>query len=143
MDPDMATGEAEKTYLINDVSKMVALSQKRIREYEKEGLIKPRRQMRTNNRLYTESDIRRIEHIKQLIHAHGFTLSCVKYFLSTAPCWIIYQCTQKETCPAYQNPHSDCYETMKTAIPERLDDCENCAVYLNRGAAPLALLNRP
>jgi DNA-binding transcriptional MerR regulator len=143
MDPDMAAGEAEKTYLINDVSKMVALSHKRIREYEREGLIKPRRQTRTNNRLYTESDIRRIEHIKQLIHAHGFTLSCVKYFLSTAPCWIIYQCTQKETCPAYQNPHSNCYETMKTIIPEKFDDCENCAVYLNRGATPFALLNRP
>lgn len=136
------SGEPQKTYLINDVSRMVALSQKRIREYEKEGLIKPRREPRTNNRLYTESHIRRIEYIKQLIHTHGFTLSCVKYFLSAAPCWTIYQCAQKETCPAYHEPHSNCYDIMKAVNPEGFSECKDCAVYLNREAAPLALLNK-
>jgi MerR family transcriptional regulator, repressor of the yfmOP operon len=135
--------EPQKTYLITNVSRMVGLSQKRIREYEKEGLIKPRRDPRTNNRLYMESDIRRIEHIKRLIHEHGFTIACLKYFLSCAPCWIIYRCNRKETCPAYHEPHAHCYEIARAAVPVAAADCDDCAVYLNRGQTPIALLNAP
>ena len=40
-----------KLFLLNEVSRLVNLSQKRIREYEKEGLVKPLRENSTNNRL--------------------------------------------------------------------------------------------
>ena len=41
-------------YLINEVARRVNLSQKRIREYESEGFIRPKRDAKTNNRRYTE-----------------------------------------------------------------------------------------
>ena len=75
----------DKLYLINEVSRLVNLSQKRIREYEKEGLIKPLRENSTNNRLYTEFEITQIQRINSLIHDRGFTLACLKNLLVLAP----------------------------------------------------------
>lgn len=131
-----------QVYLINEVSQMVGLGQKRLRDYEKMGFIKPQRQARTNNRLYSDADIVRIQHIKRLIHEHGFTLKCVQLFLASAPCWTIFQCDQKATCPAYGSPHLRCHEVLASC--DSLDEkaCADCPVYLNRDAQPLAILNR-
>jgi len=131
-----------KKYLINDVSKLVGLSQKRIREYEKEGLVAPIRAPRTGNRIYVQSDIKRIRRIKQLIHEHGFTLACLKYFLAAAPCWIIYDCSEKFICPAYKKPHVACYEIMHAADPSREEKCQSCSVYINRSNKSFALFNK-
>jgi MerR HTH family regulatory protein len=54
-------GRGEKDlYLINEVSFMVNLSQKRIRDYEREGFIKPNRDKNTNNLLYSEFEVTQI-----------------------------------------------------------------------------------
>ena len=136
--------KAEATYLINDVSHRVGLSQKRIREYEKGGLIKPLREPRTNNRRYTEADINQIIRIKELIHEHGFTVACLRFFLASAPCWIIFNCAEKETCPTYSAPHTPCYEVIKKAPGHSgLKDCKSCPIYLNRGVPTMALLEKP
>ena len=133
-----------ETYLINAVSQRVSLSQKRIREYEKGGLIKPEREPRTNNRLYSESDINRVLRIKELIHKHGFTVACLRYFLASAPCWIIFDCAEKETCPSFIDPHTPCYEVIKKAPGHSgLKDCKRCPIYLNRNIKMMALLKKP
>lgn len=135
------------TFLINEVSRRVGLSQKRIREYEKEGFIKPDREPRTNNRRYTEADVDQILHIKKLIHEHGFTLACLKYFITAAPCWIIFNCSRKSSCPIYQEPHQPCYELMQAAKPPlQHGNCSRCPIYLNRHERHkdrLALLKEP
>ena len=129
--------------MINEVSRRVELSQKRIREYEKAGLIKPDREARTNNRQYTEQDIRRIRRVKELIHQHGFTLACLRFFLAAAPCWIIFDCAEKETCPTYTNGHTPCYEVVKkVADHSGLKECRSCPVYLNRKLHRLVLLEK-
>lgn len=131
------------TCLINEVSQRVGLSQKRIREYEKGGLIKPEREPRTNNRRYSEGDINQILRIKALIHEHSFTVACLRYFLAAAPCWIIFNCSRKETCPTYNAPHTPCYETAGTAAGQhRSNDCKSCPVYLNRNVKRMALLEQ-
>ena len=119
-------------FLINEVSREVNLSQKRIREYEKEGFIKPQRAPHTNNRLYTDFDILQIKRINHLIHERGFTLACLRNLLVLAPCWNIFACRNKHECPAFQDPHRSCYETReerKTLCP---GPCDQCAVYINR-----------
>lgn len=132
-----------KRYLINDVAGMVGLSQKRIREYEKEGFVKPYRESRTNNRIYTDADITQIRRIKHLIHKHGFTLSCMKYFIASAPCWNIFNCAEKEACPAYNSPHSPCYKVMQAIDASHLKKCQTCSVYLNRKVKSFALFDKP
>jgi len=130
-----------KKYRINDVAIRVGLSQKRIREYEKARLIKPERAPNTNNRIYSESDIRQIERIKELIHKHGFTVACIRHFLGIAPCWTIFKCPDKESCPAFQSPHTPCYDTL-AANPLGSQGCDECAVYLNRDPQEFAILHK-
>jgi hypothetical protein len=122
----------KELYLINEVSRMVNLSQKRIREYEKEGFFKPLREKNTNNRLYSPFDIAQIGQITKLIHERGFTLSCLKNFMVHAPCWNIFDCEEKEACPAFQPPWQPCYEVRKD--PETLGkrSCSQCPIFLNR-----------
>ncbi len=138
MDSD---GNRDVTYLINEVSRRVELSQKRIREYEKAGLIKPARETRTNNRRYSVTDIKQILRIKELIHEHGFTVACLRYFLASAPCWVIFNCAKKEACAAYNDPRIPCYDVAKEAAGHSgLKDCSNCPIYLNRDVKKMPLL---
>ena len=60
-------GDGGELFLINEVSRLVNLSQKRIREYEKEGFIKPLREKNTNNRLYSSFDVAQINQINHLM----------------------------------------------------------------------------
>jgi MerR family transcriptional regulator, repressor of the yfmOP operon len=133
----------KKKYLINDAARMVGLSQKRIREYEEAGLVKPDRQSRTNNRIYGDDDIERILRIKQLIHEHGFTLAGLKYFSAAVPCWILYGCDEKELCPAYQASQSPCYEIMSAADAAYPEKCRSCSVYMNRALKSFPLFDKP
>lgn len=141
---DMDRSEVNaRTYLINEVSQRVGLSQKRIREYEKHGFIRPSRDPRTNNRLFSDADIQMILRVKNLLHDHGFTLACLRYFLVSAPCWIIFDCPGRQVCPAYNQPHTPCYE-MFMSPPAMLDKkCSDCPVYVNRNIERFALFERP
>lgn len=129
-------------HLINEVSRRVDLSQKRIREYEKEGFIKPLREASTNNRLYSEFDIAQIRRITALIHERGFTLACLRNLLLLAPCWNIFGCPsdQRELCPAYHDPHAPCYQVRARAETLCPGPCERCAIFLNRSHAAEAVL---
>ncbi|MEW5911351.1 MAG: helix-turn-helix domain-containing protein [Thermodesulfobacteriota bacterium] len=119
-------------YLINEVSRKVDLSQKRIREYEKEGFIKPLREPKTNNRLYSDFDIAQIRRITHLIHERGFTLACLRNLLALAPCWNVFDCRQRRRCAAYQRPHDACWQIRQEKETLCPGPCEHCALYLNR-----------
>ena len=127
----------EKMYLIGEVSQKVGLSQKRIREYEKEGFIAPIRDAKTNNRHYEGLDIQQIKQINNLIHQHGFTIACLKTLLKSAPCWIIFDCKKTAECAVFKDPHTPCYVTMKNAPDSK---CKTCPVYRNRDQKPLKIL---
>jgi len=130
-------------YLISYVSQKVNLSQKTIRDYEKMGLIKPRRYPRTNNRIYSDFEIEQIQHISHLIHNEGFTLPCLQRIFQLAPCWNVFNCEVKEKCPAYEYPIRPCYETRKKNGTLCTDSCERCAIYINRHWKRKKILKNP
>lgn len=132
----------QETFLISEVSLRTNLSQKRIREYEKEGFIKPQRDPRTNNRHYTDFEIVQIRRINQLIHQEGFTLLCLRKLLAVAPCWNIFDCKNREKCPAYKQPHTPCYEIKKSKRIPSSSSCEQCAIYLNRHVPKKKILEK-
>jgi len=113
-----AIDKESKGYFISAVSREVDLSQKTIREYEKMGLVKPRREHRTNNRIYSNFDIAQIRQVSHLIHNEGFTLPCLRRLLQSSPCWNVFDCDAKEECSAYNAPYVPCYETRKTIQKE-------------------------
>ena len=132
-----------KEYTIGHVSKQVDLSQKTIRDYEKMGLIKPRRSPRTNNRIYSDFDIVQIEQISHLIHKQGFTLPCIRRLIQLAPCWNIFDCELKEMCPAYKCVNKHCYEIRKTEGTLCSGPCEQCVIYINRAMSRKKIFERP
>ena len=132
-----------ENYLIGEVSQFVNLSQKTIREYEKIGLIKPQREPRTNNRLYSDFEVEQIRHITYLIHEEGFTLPCIKRILELAPCWNIFNCEVKEQCSAYLFAPQPCYKIRKDRETLCAGTCTECAVFLNRSRTILRILRGP
>ncbi len=123
---------SEGKYLINEVARRVGLSPKRIREYEKEGFIRPSRQSRTNNRLYSEFEVSQIQRINHLLHEKGFTLACLRNLLVMAPCWNIFGCPEPQECPAYHQPHRPCWQVRRQNQTSCQGPCRHCALYLNR-----------
>jgi hypothetical protein len=130
-------------YPIGAVSIRVNLSQKTIRDYEKMGLIKPKRDRRTNNRIYSDFDVAQIQRITHLIHHEGLTLPCIRRLLQLAPCWNIFDCDVKENCPAHRNAARPCYETRGKEGTLCSGDCEQCAIYLSRTPTPERILVGP
>jgi hypothetical protein len=136
------TGERSNLFLIGEVSRQVDLSQKRIREYENEGFISPRRDPATNNRLYSDFDINQINRIKSLIHDHGFTIACLKHLLVSAPCWNIFSCEKKDSCPASQNPSINCYDVLRRNNSSAVNHCKTCPVYRCRNTPKIKVLEK-
>ncbi len=122
---------------------MVNLSQKTIRDYEKMGMIKPKRDLRTNNRIYSDFEVEQIRHITYLLHRKGFTLQCLRRIFQLAPCWNIFDCEVKERCPAFQSPALPCYEIRKTRETLCAGACEQCGVFINRAGKREKVLERP
>ena len=137
------TSQGSREYSIGAVSRVVDLSQKTIRDYEKMGFIKPMRSPRTNNRIYLDFEIEQIRQISRLIHNEGFTLPCIQRLLQLAPCWNIFDCEVKEKCPAYENAPTPCYETRENKETLCSGACEQCAVYINRSSKKEKVLEGP
>lgn len=136
-------GQGLNEYSIGEVSRLVDLSQKTIRDYEKMGLIKPRRNPRTNNRIYSNFEIEQIRQISRLIHNEGFTLSCIRRLLQLAPCWNIFNCEVKERCPAYEYSDKPCFEVRKIRGTLCGGLCEHCSIYINRSSKNQKVLEGP
>ena len=126
--PEIQSGE----YSIGTVSRMVNLSQKTLRDYEEMGLIKPKRAPFTNNRIYSDFEVAQIKRISYLIHNRGLTLPSIRSLLRLAPCWNVFDCKVRDSCPAYASPHIPCYEIREKKETLCETTCEQCGVFLNR-----------
>jgi hypothetical protein len=92
-------------YLINDISRTVNLSQKRIREYEKEGFISL-----GGKKVPTTVSTQTSRWQRSCLSKRGFPLACLRNLLVRAPCWNVFACLERESCAAYHQPHRRCYE---------------------------------
>jgi MerR family transcriptional regulator/heat shock protein HspR len=70
-----------KTYTISAVAEMFEIHPQTLRLYEREGLLKPSRSV-GNTRLYTDSDIERLEVILSLTRELGVNLAGVEIILN-------------------------------------------------------------
>jgi MerR family transcriptional regulator, repressor of the yfmOP operon len=65
-------------YQIGEVAERTGVTQRTLRFYEEKGLLKPPERMDGGFRLYSDTDVTRIEFIKRLQDLLGFTLSEIK-----------------------------------------------------------------
>ncbi|MBI2864414.1 MAG: MerR family transcriptional regulator [Chloroflexi bacterium] len=71
--------ESEKRFMqIGEVAEITGLTHRTLRYYEEKGLLKPPSRMEGGFRLYTEEDVQRIRHIRELIGLLGFSLAEIK-----------------------------------------------------------------
>jgi DNA-binding transcriptional MerR regulator len=70
---------SDEAYLqIGEVAERTGVTQRTLRFYEEKGLLKPPTRMEGGFRLYSETDIQRVEQIKRLQQLLGFTLAEIK-----------------------------------------------------------------
>ncbi len=68
-------------YRIDEVAERTGLTKRTLRYYEEIGLLRPPARTDGNYRLYTDEDIARIQHIRQMRSALGLTLADINIFL--------------------------------------------------------------
>lgn len=130
-------------YTMSEVAARVKLSQKRIREYEKEGFIHPKREARTNNRLFSDYDIELIQRLTYLIHKKGFTIASLKYLMKMAPCWKIFNCMNTKDCPVYRRAAAPpCWQIIQQEQGSCKIACEDCPIYRNADIEDIKLFEK-
>ena len=76
---DASPVDADEPYLqIGEVAERTEVTQRTLRFYEERGLLKPPTRMDGGFRLYSESDIQRVERIRRLQKLLGFALAEIK-----------------------------------------------------------------
>lgn len=79
---EQLTSDDEQTYYtIEQVSTRTALTKRTLRYYEEVGLLPPTDRTEGNYRRYSESDVQRLERIKELRDLLGFSLSDIRELL--------------------------------------------------------------
>lgn len=117
-------------FTIGVAADMIGVSVHTLRMYETEGLILPSR-TESQRRLYSQSDIERLQCIRTMIEERGFNLAGIKGMMSMAPCWEIKGCSKEdqEVCDAYNHALEPCW-IVKNKGNECVDvDCSECPVY--------------
>src|SRR5947207_306582 len=79
----VATNEptTEQQYTIEQVATRTGLTKRTLRYYEEVGLLPPTGRTEGNYRRYSESDVQRLERIKELRDLLGFSLSDIRDLL--------------------------------------------------------------
>ncbi|MBF8286266.1 MAG: MerR family transcriptional regulator [Dehalococcoidia bacterium] len=71
--------DSQEAYLqIGEVAERTGVTQRTLRFYEEKGLLRPPTRMDGGFRLYSEDDVTRVEHIRQLQNLLGVTLAEIK-----------------------------------------------------------------
>ena len=115
---------------IGKIARELALCERRIREYERAGLIRPRRELKTGDRLFSKHDVEQLRLIKKFIHDQGFTINALQQLIRYAPCWELTGCEMKVSCEVPSNPRVPCYK--QRAAGARTDcavECERCLIH--------------
>lgn len=123
--------DSDPVFTIGITSRLTNTSVHTLRLYEERGLIIPFK-TETKRRLYSRSDIGRINCIRQHLDAEGLNIAGIKAVWSMVPCWLFRPCTEQDrhACDAYTHTTLPCWE-VETKGPECADaDCRTCDIYL-------------
>src|ERR1700683_4980647 len=99
MSPRSAKKKSRAGYMISAVAELYKLHPQTLRLYERVGLLKPSRS-EGNTRLYTESDLERLEVILNLTRELGVNLAGIEIILNSADKMADMQ-SQMESCISF------------------------------------------
>jgi len=123
-------GYDETTLSISQVAERLNISVETIRLYERRGLVLTSK-TEGNQRIFSESDVERIECIRNAINEKKISIEGIRRMQSLIPCWKIVKCPgeQRDNCPAYVRTDAGCwtYADKQKACLDR--DCRSCKIY--------------
>ena len=123
----------EPVYTIGHAAEKLGVAVPTLRMYEQAGLILPHR-TKTQRRLYSRNDIRRLVVIIDLIRTHRMNIESIKVLCSLMPCWKIIGCPTelRNKCEAYQDGSTTpCWLVANKCHVNKQNDCKHCTVYLS------------
>ena len=117
-------------YTISNAARILGISVHTLRMYEREGLIIPYKK-RSNQRLYSDTDLTRVQCIRTAINEEKMSIEGIKRILSMVPCWAVVQCPSedRETCPAYTGHEAPCWKLTHRSEFCQGKECRECRVY--------------
>ena len=121
---------------ISTVSKMTGIGIRMLREYETEGLLKPRRT--AGRRLFSYNEIGFIEDIKYYLQRKKLSIAGLKELYLKAPCWESKRCPPDSKCPAYHNLNKECWNLILRYANTKCNSamCPHCPVLLIKSRYP-------
>lgn len=120
----------EPVFPISKAAELLKISIPTLRMYEREGLIIPFKK-KTNHRLFSQSDLDRIDCIRRAINESKISINGIKMIYSLIPCWSITGCTHEErkNCASYGQNHQPCWTEKHPDTVCENKDCRECPVY--------------
>lgn len=117
-------------YSIGTAARLTGVSVHTLRMYEREGLILPVKSP-GNQRLYSQSDIERIQCIRAAITEAKISIAGIKHIQAMVPCWQIINCPpeQRNICEAYRNHSAGCWTFKHKKNVCAKTECRQCIVY--------------
>lgn len=122
-------------YTISTAAKILDISVYTLRMYEREGLLIPFRKD-SNQRLYSEMDIERVQCIKKSITEDRMTIEGMRRNLALLPCWAIVKCSleDRNNCKFYNDHTKPCWMLNHKDNYCSGKDCRECEVYQSFGS---------
>ncbi|MEW6026078.1 MAG: MerR family transcriptional regulator [Planctomycetota bacterium] len=114
-------------YSISVVSRLCDTPIRMLREYEKQGLIRPKKFNR--RRLFTANETGFIKDIRYYLAEKRMTINGLKEFYLRAACWEIKQCNRRD-CPAYGKLNKQCWEVVTHHKICDGSACPSCPIYI-------------
>mgnify|MGYP001602976397 CR=1 FL=1 len=119
-------------YAISVVSKLSATPVRMLREYEKDGLIKPKKVNR--RRLFTMNEVGFIKDLRYYFTEKKMTINGLKEFYLRSACWEIKQCNRRQ-CPAYGKLYKQCWEMVAQHKICDGNACPSCPIFIIKTSA--------
>ncbi|MEW6607929.1 MAG: MerR family transcriptional regulator [bacterium] len=118
-------------YNISTAAEKLGISVRMLREYEKDGLIKPYRNPSNGYRVFSNDDIQWIRCVRDLIHQQGLNIKGIQRLLMVMPCWEIKNCPEetRRKCTAVVDRTVPCW-TLANGSCANANKCRTCKVYL-------------
>ncbi len=98
-----------------------------LREYEKQGLIRPKKI--NNRRMYTGCEVGFVRDIRYYLTERRMTISGLKEFYFRSGCWEIKRC-RRPKCPAYGNIKKQCWQVVKNHARCSPEICPFCPIFI-------------
>ena len=127
-------GKNTPIYSIGVVAEKLGVSVETIRLYERRGLILITK-TEGNQRLFSESDIERLQCIRTAINEHKISIEGIRRIQSFVPCWEHVRCSTEERthCPAFHRSDAGCWTYKHKQNECAGKNCRDCAVYQHSG----------